>query len=128
MADLRHLWATPAGRPLVLAAAALLVATVVGLIALWPGDRPDGPSEAFGGPSLAATVTASRELNCPGPDEQRCTQISVRIGDGAEAIVTTLVGSIALLVSVPLTTGLAAVLVARVPGDALGSGAHEHTH
>jgi uncharacterized membrane protein len=53
---------------------------------------------------------------------------AVNFQDVAEAIVTTLVGSIALLVSVPLTTGLAAVLVARVPGDALGSGAHEHAH
>jgi uncharacterized membrane protein len=48
--------------------------------------------------------------------------------DVAQAIVTTLVGSIALLASVPLTTGLAAVLVARVPATALGSGAHEHAH
>jgi len=85
VADLRHLWATPAGRPLVLAAAALLVATVVGLIALWPGDRPDRPAEALGGPTLGATVTAARDVRCPGPNEQRCGQVSVRVEDGRDS-------------------------------------------
>lgn len=49
--------------------------------------------------------------------------------DLAEPIVATLVGSIALLVSVPLTTALAAVLVARMPPESLpGSGGHVHHH
>jgi uncharacterized membrane protein len=38
-----------------------------------------------------------------------------------------LVGSIGLIAAVPLTTGLAAVLVARVPASALGEhGGHQH--
>jgi uncharacterized membrane protein len=53
---------------------------------------------------------------------------AVNSQDVAEAIVTTLVGAIALLASVPLTTGLAAVLVARVPTGALGTDAHGHVH
>ncbi len=49
--------------------------------------------------------------------------------DLAEPIVATLVGSIALLVSVPLTTALAAALVARMPPESLpGSGGHVHHH
>jgi uncharacterized membrane protein len=49
--------------------------------------------------------------------------------DIAEPVVATLVGSIALLASVPLTTGLAALLVARMPAEALpDDGGHGHHH
>jgi uncharacterized membrane protein len=54
------------------------------------------------------------------------TDDALNIQDVAEPIVATLVGSVALLASVPLTTGLAALLVARVPPRALAPGAHEH--
>ncbi len=67
-----------------LAAAALLVATLVGLVALWPGERPEQRSQAFGGPSVEASVTAARTLNCPGQDVQQCAQITVRIGEGRD--------------------------------------------
>lgn len=47
--------------------------------------------------------------------------------DIAEPVVATLVGSIALLASVPLTTGLAALAAARVPASALPAhGPHAH--
>jgi uncharacterized membrane protein len=52
---------------------------------------------------------------------------ALNVQDVAEPIVATLVGSIALLASVPLTTGLAALLVARVPPAALAGG-HDHAH
>jgi uncharacterized membrane protein len=45
----------------------------------------------------------------------------------ADPVVATLVGAIALVVAVPATTGLAAVLVARVPAAALG-GHRGHAH
>jgi len=45
----------------------------------------------------------------------------------AEPVVATLVGAIALVAAVPLTTALAAVLVARVPPTAL-EGHHGHAH
>jgi uncharacterized membrane protein len=45
----------------------------------------------------------------------------------AEPVVATLVGAIALVAAVPLTTGLAALLVARVPTAAL-EGHHGHVH
>lgn len=53
---------------------------------------------------------------------------AVNTPDLAEPIVTTLVGSIALLASVPLTTALAAGLVARMPPETLPSGGHVHHH
>ena len=56
------------------------------------------------------------------------TADALNIQDVAEPIVATLVGSVALLASVPLTTGLAALLVARVPPRALAPGAHDHAH
>ena len=47
----------------------------------------------------------------------------------AEPIVATVVGCAALIVAVPLTTALAAMLVARVPASALPEGAgHGHAH
>jgi uncharacterized membrane protein len=48
----------------------------------------------------------------------------------AEPVVATLVGAIALVAAVPLTTGLAALLVARVPTTALHGhhGHHGHAH
>ncbi len=48
--------------------------------------------------------------------------------DIAEPIVATLVGSMALLVSVPLTTALAAALVRRVPAGVMPSGHRTHQH
>jgi uncharacterized membrane protein len=48
--------------------------------------------------------------------------------DIAEPVIATLVGSMALLVSVPLTTALAAALVHRVPADAMPAAGHPHHH
>src|SRR4029077_1807074 len=48
--------------------------------------------------------------------------------DLAEPVVATLVGAMALLLSVPLTTALAAALVAHVPPDALADGTGGHHH
>lgn len=50
---------------------------------------------------------------------------AVNTQDIAEPIVATLVGCVALVCAVPLTSGLAAVLVARVPSGEL---AHQHHH
>jgi uncharacterized membrane protein len=48
--------------------------------------------------------------------------------DVAEPVIATLVGAMALLISVPLTTALAALLVHRAPIAALPDGAHPHSH
>jgi hypothetical protein len=41
-------------------------------------------------------------------------------------VVGILIGALALIASVPLTTGLAAVLAARMPAAALPEGGHAH--
>src|SRR4051794_38256545 len=76
---------TRSGRVLLGAAALLLAATLVGLVALWPGARPDrGPSQAFGGATLPAKVVRALDVRCPGPVAQRCRAIDVRPGAGAD--------------------------------------------
>jgi uncharacterized membrane protein len=60
--------------------AALFVATVVGLVVLWPGGgRLAHASQAFGGPTVGATVTREREVRCPGPAAQRCRQLEAHL-------------------------------------------------
>jgi uncharacterized membrane protein len=77
----RHLVGTWAGRVLVGAVAALAMTTMVGLVALWPhSTKHRGPVEALGGPTLAATVTATRTVDCGGPTPQRCREITVSVG------------------------------------------------
>jgi hypothetical protein len=86
-AEARHLAATPAGRILIGACAAIAALTVAGLVALWPGDEPrQGPSQAFGGATEPARILAVREVRCQGPTPQRCRQIVVAVGGSRSAI------------------------------------------
>jgi len=48
--------------------------------------------------------------------------------DVAEPVVATLVGAMALLISVPVTTALATLLVSRIPAEALPDAHHGHAH
>lgn len=84
-----RLLATTWGRILVGAVATLLVATLVGVIALWPAARHHGPSQAFGGRTYAATVTAVRDVRCQGPTAQRCTELVAKLTDGPSSGRTT---------------------------------------
>jgi uncharacterized membrane protein len=56
------------------------------------------------------------------------TSDALNAQDVAEPVVATLVGALALLVSVPLTTALAAALVSHVPPSALGASHTGHHH
>jgi uncharacterized membrane protein len=67
---------------LVVAVGALALGTVVGLAALWPSASDHGPSHAFGGKTFGATVVAVSDQRCPGPTEQRCRRLTVRLDDG----------------------------------------------
>jgi uncharacterized membrane protein len=53
---------------------------------------------------------------------------AVNAQDVAEPIVATLVGAMALLISVPLTTALATLLVSRLRADQLPDAHHGHAH
>jgi uncharacterized membrane protein len=77
-----ELLASSSGRILAAAAGALALLTVVGLVALWPSHLAAGKQEAFGGPTVAARVTATRTVRCPGPTAQRCRQLTARIAGG----------------------------------------------
>jgi uncharacterized membrane protein len=51
---------------------------------------------------------------------------AINTQDLAEPIVATLIGAMALLLSVPLTTALCAAVVHRIPAEAVGGGHHHH--
>jgi uncharacterized membrane protein len=53
---------------------------------------------------------------------------ALNVQDLAEPIVATLVGAMALLISVPATTALSAAVVSRIPATALPDGGHAHHH
>jgi len=78
----RRLAGTGLGRLLIGSVGALALATLVGLFALWPSPAHHGPSQAFGGKSYGAVVTAVRDVRCPGPVAQRCRRVSARLQDG----------------------------------------------
>lgn len=79
---------TSGGRLLVGAVALLALATVVGLVALWPGEAPAGSAQqggGFGSATVGAEVVRVREGDCPGPARQRCRTIVVQVDDGPQA-------------------------------------------
>lgn len=82
-------YATPAGRALAGAVGLLLLATVVGLIALWPsGDpRADGQGAGRLAPTLAATVAGVDTVRC-GPVGQECRRLTVSVSNGDAARIT----------------------------------------
>jgi uncharacterized membrane protein len=78
------------GRVLVGSVVSLLAVTVIGLVALWPSTpHHTGPSQALGGKTYGATITAVRSVRCPGPTAQACTVLVARLNDGPAAGTTT---------------------------------------
>jgi uncharacterized membrane protein len=75
---LRERW----GRILVGTVAALALATVIGLIALWPGTQHHQSGKGLGGKTLAAKVVRVIDERCPGPTPQRCKTLVVRVDQG----------------------------------------------
>ena len=83
--------ASRAGRVLAAAAGALGVATVIGLVALWPAggaSAKPGVSQAFGGPTVGATVLQSGLAPCPGPTPQECRRLTISPDEGRSATLT----------------------------------------
>jgi uncharacterized membrane protein len=65
----------------------LAVLTVVGLIALWPGgEARHGRSQAFGGKTIGAKVSAVRDIRCPGPTAQKCRQLVIEVSGRRAAL------------------------------------------
>jgi uncharacterized membrane protein len=74
------------GRGLVGAVLVLALATAIGLLALWPHGTTHhrGAAQAGAGKTLSATVSAVRDVRCPGPTAQRCRQLVVALEAGPD--------------------------------------------
>lgn len=86
---MRALWATRAGRAVVIALGALALVTAIGVVVLWPRGETFEAQELVAGEDLSATVTAIIEGDCEqlaGPD---CKRLAVELNSGAEAGRTT---------------------------------------
>jgi uncharacterized membrane protein len=83
-ATLRALWATPAGRAALLLVAALTLATLTGLAALWPRDTPEPIAQAARDARAAEVVSVSRE-GCPADAQPGCFTLGVELGDGTRS-------------------------------------------
>jgi uncharacterized membrane protein len=66
-------------------AAGLAVATIVGLIVLWPGEVESGVAEGLLVDSERGTVERVEETVCPGLIGQNCRQVYVRLDSGPES-------------------------------------------
>jgi uncharacterized membrane protein len=116
-----------AGRALTLAAAALALATVIGLAVLWPGGhtaKRDPQNQALGGPTMPASVVASSLVRCPGPVAQQCRRLTIRV-HGRLAPVT-----LGPVNAAPVVEPGAAVRVRRnppLPGATAAAGAEAYS-
>ncbi|MEA2481542.1 MAG: hypothetical protein QOJ07_3464 [Thermoleophilaceae bacterium] len=71
------------------ACGALALATLIGLVVLWPGAGPSqagGP--ALGGPTLPAVAAGVTTVDCGGPVAQPCVELHVRLRSGRAAAIT----------------------------------------
>jgi uncharacterized membrane protein len=79
---------SPAGLGLVAVVVALALATLIGLIALWPSGTTTQvqSGQAFGGASQGAVVTSVKTEACPAtPVAQTCRQVEVKLNDGPDS-------------------------------------------
>jgi uncharacterized membrane protein len=84
--DHEHLELPPrVRRMLLLAVLPFAVATVIGLVVLWPTDPPAG-SEVLGPPAelYDGKVTERIEQPCPGESDARCLDAVVRLSEGPD--------------------------------------------
>jgi uncharacterized membrane protein len=115
---------TRSGRLLAGAVAVLAVATALGLVLLWPGDaRPRVRGQAFGGPTVAAKVTAERVVSCDAAVPQRCRRVDVRIGEGIDRgrVVAITLGPVEVVSRLAVGTKVRVSRVAAAPGAAGGA-------
>jgi uncharacterized membrane protein len=121
--EARSLSATRPGRLLLLAAATLAVATVGGLVALWPPADPPRArtSTAMGGRTVAAEVLREQQVDCGGPVRQRCRRLLVSVDGGPGATPIT-IGPVSATPSIGAGTKIRVSRVvlpagARLPAD-----------
>ena len=75
-------------RALLIAVAPFVVATLIGLIVLWPGEPPQEIEGDSGNPErMGATVVGVERVDCdqiPGQETSRCAEVTVRLDEGAD--------------------------------------------
>ena len=75
-------------RALLFAVAPFVVATVVGLVVLWPGEPPQQIEGDLGRPErTGATVVAVERTDCaeiPGQESARCAEVTARLDEGTD--------------------------------------------
>jgi uncharacterized membrane protein len=77
------------GRVLVGAVALLAVATLAGLLLLWPGAAPRrAATQAMGGATTGAEIVGSTVARCQGPTRQQCRVIRARVDGGSTTTIT----------------------------------------
>jgi uncharacterized membrane protein len=76
----------PKARPFLLALGAIVAVTVVGLIALWPGETESEVGAGIAGDTVRGEVVAVEEGACPGaaPGEASCLSASVEVRSGPD--------------------------------------------
>ena len=78
--EARQLAGSTAGRVLIGAVVAIAVATLVGLVALWPADRdPQRATVSTAAPTTAGTVERVVDGACPGTGGQRCRRLIITV-------------------------------------------------
>ena len=107
--EARHLAGSPAGRLLIGAVVAIAIATLAGLIALWPHGDSTPRQIAGTSPTIAATVQRVVDVRCPGPAGQRCRELVVDVNGRS----TTL--SVGPTATAPAVTAGDSIRVSKVP-------------
>lgn len=85
MGDWRQtLLASRAGRAFGAIAVGIAVATVIGLVVLWPGDVDAELSEGLTAPTERAEVTSVSYAPCPPPQPGTCGEAEIRLDSGPD--------------------------------------------
>jgi uncharacterized membrane protein len=71
-------------RALVALLAVVALATLAGLVLLWPGDTEPRLAQGIAAESERATVERVDERSCPGPGRQICRRLDVRLDTGPD--------------------------------------------
>jgi len=77
---------TATGRALLGAVAVLALATLAGLVALWPTDRVQAPPEARFADTLAAEVVELQAAPCSAPQSEGCQWVTARLDVTGEEV------------------------------------------
>ncbi|HWI73046.1 MAG TPA: YibE/F family protein [Baekduia sp.] len=121
--ELRHLLDAPGGRVLIGAVGAIALATLVGLVVLWPGAIDHGRATKVA-PTVSAHVERVTEARCSSPTPQQCRTAKIRVGDRAATM------SLGPTASAPAVSAGETIRVAPVTmpaGQRLPAGAEPYT-